>query len=197
MTANRPAPEPNAPAAEPLPAESSTLSPDEVFHILQTSRRRESIRYLLREDGPTKMSDVAEQVAAREHDTTAADLTSKQRQRVYIPLYQSHLPKLDTAGVIEYDKPRGIVRPTDRLEQFRPYLEAAKRPTNGASDGGVETNPAERRERRHYATAIAVCGGLLLAAALRAVEPSSVALGATVAIAFALTMVVGALTRSS
>lgn len=103
--------------------QSSALSSDTVFHILQTSRRREAIRYLLAADGPVKMRDVAEHVAAVEHETTVAKLDSTQRQRVYIPLYQSHLPTLDEEGVIDYNKSRGIVRTTDRLELFRPYLE--------------------------------------------------------------------------
>ena len=112
------------------------LSPDDIFHILQTNRRRDAIGYLLDRDGPVKMRDIAEYVAAKEHETTVAELTSTQRQRVYIPLYQSHLPKLDKKGVIEYDKSRGIVRPTDRLEIFRPFLEATgERPDSAASDG--------------------------------------------------------------
>ncbi|ELY42009.1 DUF7344 domain-containing protein [Natronorubrum tibetense] len=102
---------------------SSPLSRDDIFHVLQTNRRRDAIAYLLNRDGPVKMSDVAEYVAAKENETTVASLTSAQRQRVYIPLYQSHLPKLDKKGIVEYDQSRGIVRSTDRIEIFRPYLE--------------------------------------------------------------------------
>lgn len=100
-----------------------TLSDDDIFHILQTNRRRDAIRYLLEQDDAVKMRDVAEYVAALENDTTVAELTSTERQRVYIPLYQSHLPKLDKEGIIEYNKSRGIVKPTAELELFRPYLE--------------------------------------------------------------------------
>ncbi|WP_265108464.1 DUF7344 domain-containing protein [Halosolutus halophilus] len=125
MTAtDRPLRASDAPSAEPR-SEGASLSPDDAFHVLRPFRRRETIRYLLDADDVVKMGDVADHVAAREHETSVADLTPTQRQRVYIPLYQSHLPKLDEAGVIEYDKPRGIVRSTDRLELFRPYLEAA------------------------------------------------------------------------
>lgn len=114
-------PSDDSPSDEP-----EALSPDDIFHILQTNRRRDAISYLLDREDPVKMSDIAEHVSATEHETTVAELTSTQRQRVYIPLYQSHLPKLDTKGVIDYDKPRGIVRPTERIEVFRPYLEAAE-----------------------------------------------------------------------
>ncbi|WP_436345052.1 DUF7344 domain-containing protein [Natronorubrum sp. FCH18a] len=123
-TSNRPVHASYAPSSATAVEVSTCLSDDDVFHLLQTFRRRETIRYLLHENGSVRMRDIAEHVAAEEHGTTVADLTSTQRQRVYIPLYQSHLPKLDEAGVIEYDKARGLVRPTDDLQLFRPSLEA-------------------------------------------------------------------------
>ncbi|MFC4543120.1 hypothetical protein ACFO5R_14415 [Halosolutus amylolyticus] len=143
--------------------EASLLSPDDVFHILQTFRRRETIRYLLDADGPVKMGDLADHVAAREHETTVAELTSTQRQRVYVPLYQSHLPKLDRAGVIEYDKPRGIVRSSDRIETFRPYLEAAAPSPASATGGGVGAD--DGHDRRYFVAAIAAAASLLVATA--------------------------------
>ena len=104
------------------------LSEEEISHLLQTSRRRDVVSYLLDNEGPIKMGDLAEIISAKEHETTVAELTSIQRQRVYIPLYQKHLPKLDKKGIIEYKQSQGIVRPTDRLEVFRPYLESANSP---------------------------------------------------------------------
>ncbi|NUC70823.1 hypothetical protein HTZ84_00600 [Haloterrigena sp. SYSU A558-1] len=179
---DRPVHPPNASDSETGESEaeaSAALSPDETFHILQTFRRRESIRYLLERDGPVKMRDVAEHVAAREHKTTVAELTSAQRQRVYIPLYQSHLPKLDTAGVIEYDKPRGIVRPTERLESFRPYLEATTAPTDAEPDR-ADREASPNGQRRSVAGLGAIVA-LLLAIAAEALQASGVVLGAVIA----------------
>ncbi len=122
------------------------LNQSEIFHILQTNRRRDVIAYLLNEDGPVKMRDIAEIIAADEHDTTVGELTSVQRQRVYIPLYQTHLPKLDTKRIIEYDKARGIVRPAERLETFRPYLDVAK-------SRGDRGSPKRSSDRSHFADA--------------------------------------------
>ncbi|MDQ2051486.1 hypothetical protein RBH26_13460 [Natronolimnohabitans sp. A-GB9] len=107
--------------ADGSPDEGDSLSKDEIFHLLQNERRRLVLRYLRGTDEPVRMRDVAEQVAAWEHDTTVEELTSKQRQRVYIPLYQSHLSKLDEAGLIEYQKNRGIVERkslADRVDQY-------------------------------------------------------------------------------
>lgn len=99
------------------------FSMDEIFHLLQNERRRMVLRYLRGTEGPVRMRDVAEQVAAWEHNTTVEQLTSTQRQRVYIPLYQSHLKKLDKAGVIEYQQDRGIVERKPLADQVDQYLE--------------------------------------------------------------------------
>ena len=103
----------------------ASITKDDAFHVLQNSRRRAVLRYLLEHDdtGRFVMRDVAEEVAAWEHDTTVQQLVSDERQRVYIALYQSHLPKLDDHGIIEYNQSRGVVEPTELLQVFEPYLE--------------------------------------------------------------------------
>lgn len=101
----------------------ATLDNDELFHLLQSERRRRTIRYLLAADAETiVMRDVAEAVAAEENDTTVALLGSADRQRVYITLYQSHLPQLADAGVITYDQDRGEITPTPLIEAFEMHL---------------------------------------------------------------------------
>lgn len=105
--------------SEDPPAE---LSKDELFHLLQNQRRRRVLLYLQDTDGEVSMRDIAEQVAAWENDTTVAALGSNERQRVYIALYQSHLPKLDDAGVLTYDQQRGIVSRTQLADQLEAYL---------------------------------------------------------------------------
>ncbi|WP_180842009.1 DUF7344 domain-containing protein [Natrinema zhouii] len=117
----------DCPSSDVEPDEMLKLSKDEIFHLLQASRRRDIIAHLLDNERPIKMGDLVEIISAEEHETTVAELTSTQRQRVYIPLYQEHLPKLDKKGIVEYNQQRGIVRPTDRLEVFRPHLEAVDR----------------------------------------------------------------------
>ena len=118
-------------------AEGEDLSSDDVYHLLQNRRRRGVLRCLRDTDGTTQMSELAERVAAREHDTTVRELTSEQRQRVYIALYQSHLPKLDEAGVVDYEQSRGDVTPTARVSRLTRYLDVEddREPT---ADGGDE-----------------------------------------------------------
>jgi hypothetical protein len=105
------------------------ISKDDAFHILQNARRRAVLRYVLESDQRSfVMGNLAEEVAAWEHETTVARLDSDQRQRVYISLYQAHLPKLADHGIVEYDQHRGVVEPTPLVRVLEPYL------GNGLSD---------------------------------------------------------------
>lgn len=107
------------------------LGKDEIYHLLQNERRRNVLKYLRDCEGSVQMRDIAEQVAAWEHDTTVQALMSDQRQRVYIALYQAHLPKLDEQGVIEYNQSRGIVKKNPLADELIKYLE---RPEDDTDD---------------------------------------------------------------
>ena len=138
----------------PEPSPEPELSQDDVFHLLQTPRRRYVLRYLKEHEGPVEMRDIAEQVAAWENGTTVEALTSDERQRVYIPLYQSHLPKLDEEGVVEYDQSRGIVKRTQLANRFDRYLEVSEESDEEDDDRAY---PWET-----YYLGISVLGALLL-----------------------------------
>lgn len=171
---------PPRPADEPsTDTETPTLPDDDIFHILQTNRRRDAIRYLLEKNDAVKMRDVAEYVAAKENDTTVAELSSTERQRVYIPLYQSHLPKLDKEGIIEYNKSRGIVRPTEKLKLFRPYLELGTDDESGDEDGTLRT-------LGQRSTVLAVASASLLLSSAVGVYAAISAVETSLALAFAI-----------
>lgn len=102
----------------------SSLSKDTAFHILQSDRRRALLRYFLAAEKTSfVMRDVAERIAANEHDTTRGQLTSEERNRVYISLYQSHLPTLDDNGIISYNKERGLIQTEPLLAVFKPLVD--------------------------------------------------------------------------
>ncbi|WP_396613808.1 hypothetical protein ACH9L7_18200 (plasmid) [Haloferax sp. S1W] len=117
--------------------ERAELGKDEIYHLLQNERRRNVLKYLRDRDGPVQMRDIAEQVAAWEHDTTVQALMSDQRQRVYIALYQAHLPKLDEEGIIDYNQSRGIVEKKPQAERLISYLE---QPEDSETDDDVESD---------------------------------------------------------
>lgn len=107
-------------ATEPLPI-------DQVFEILKNSRRREVLRYLDDGEGNVSLSDMAEHVAAIENDTTVRELSSTQRKRVYVGLYQSHLPKMDDVGVVNFDQNRGRIELENSADQLYEYLDGESR----------------------------------------------------------------------
>lgn len=83
------------------------------IEILSCARRRWAVEYLADQpaDETVTISDLSEHVAARENDCTVMELSSKQRERVYVSLYQTHLLTMDS--IIEYNRDRGTITPTD------------------------------------------------------------------------------------
>lgn len=84
------------------------LTVDEAGTVLANERRR-MVVYGLAEADEEKMTlgNVSELIASSEHEKPPRLLESHERKQVYVALYQSHLPKLDNVGVINYDKDRG------------------------------------------------------------------------------------------
>ena len=116
------------------------LSKDDLFHLLSNRRRRDVLRYLATQEGRVDMRDIAEQIAAWEHDIEVRNLRSKQRQRVYIALYQSHLPKLSEFGVIEYDRSRGHVERTPLARQLDTYIDPPTPNESASIEPAIETD---------------------------------------------------------
>lgn len=104
------------------------ISLDEVFEVLKNQRRRRVLDYLDGSTEPVTLSDLAEHIAGLENDKEPRLITSSERKRVYVGLYQSHLPKMDDAGAISYDKNRGIVEPGAEFDHFTGYLSRGPEP---------------------------------------------------------------------
>lgn len=96
---------------------------DQVFDALSKARRRRTLRYLHERDERVSLSDLAEHVAAIENGTDTDKLGSQERKRVYVSLYQCHLPKLDDLDVVEYDGNRGHAELGPAATQLMSYLE--------------------------------------------------------------------------
>lgn len=98
------------------------LSIDDVFEILSNARRRYMIDYLHQTGGTATLSEIADQIAAWEYETPVDDVGNDERRRVYISLYQTHLPKLVEYGVIQYDEDTKTARLTGRVADVDRYL---------------------------------------------------------------------------
>lgn len=100
-------------------AESTT---DDMLHILQNKRRRAVIRYLKRRgEKSATLDELATHIAAQENYVDASQVSSCQRKRVYVSLYQSHLTKMNDFGVIDYDQDRGTIARED-FSRLEPHL---------------------------------------------------------------------------
>jgi len=106
-----------------MSTEDTSLSQDEVFDLLSSARRRYVIYVLRTRSEPMEVTDLAEEVAAWENDTTIDELSSQERKRVYVSLYQTHIPKLASAGVVDYDRDTGLVELTRKTGQMDRYLQ--------------------------------------------------------------------------
>lgn len=107
-------------------AESADSLPEDVlFEVLANPRRRHVLRAL--SAGETyEIRSLAETVAAAENHTTVDDISREDRKSAYTALQQLHLPKLQTAGLIVYDKDRGKVVPTSAIEAVERYLSCTR-----------------------------------------------------------------------
>ncbi|WP_254530877.1 DUF7344 domain-containing protein [Natrinema gelatinilyticum] len=153
------------------------LDLDDIYHILQTKRRRDVLNYLRESDGRVRLRELAEQVAAWEQGTTVDNLSSSERQRVYISLYQSHLPKLDNHGIVNYEKDRGWVEPTPVTSQLDPYLDLSR---------GTDTTD---RWPLRYAGTVALCS-IFLGSVATGVVPIDGLIGAVIVLG-AFTLLTG------
>lgn len=84
-------------------SEREELSQDLIFDLLSNPRRRFILYYLRIESGPVKLPDLAKEIAAWEYDTPIDELTDQEQKRAYVSLYQTHVPKLVEAGLVDYD----------------------------------------------------------------------------------------------
>lgn len=99
----------------------SVPAEDTVFDVLSSHRRRRALR-VLHHDGPVELKTLAERVAKLEADGTQEELGADVRKRVYISCYQTHVPRLAEADLVEYDTDSGMVKPTAELDDVAAFL---------------------------------------------------------------------------
>lgn len=152
---------------------------DLVFDILSNTRRRKVLSYLRQSDGRATVQELAEEIAALENEVQVDELSREQRKRVYVSLYQTHLPKLEEAEIIDYDEEGGEIRLTDRADELNSY---------------ITQNPRSENPWRLHYFVLAVVSGLLFALAFAGVPGISlippVVLGTVVMAAFVISGIV-------
>lgn len=151
----------------------AVLSLDQKFELLKNQRRRRALRYLIETGDSATTGELAETIAAKENGIDESMLSSSQRKRVYIALYQAHLPKMDDYGVVDFNQARGTITLDETASELEEYL--------------IEEDPIENSPSKWWSRylGIAVVGGVGYAASLPIGEwlvSSVIALGTIVAI---------------
>jgi len=98
-------------------------TPDTIHHILRNKRRRAVLFYLKYNDSTVTMRELSREIAAWESNIEPEQVTSSQREPVYVSLHQTHLPTLDEHGVINYNKDRQTIQIDDGMNQFTQYVD--------------------------------------------------------------------------
>ena len=97
------------------------IDSEDIHEILRNDRRRRVLQYLKQRLEPVSLRDLAEQIAELEAGTSPAPRNL--RQSVYNSLHQTHLPKLDEIGIIEYDKDRKTVVLREGAREVDVYMD--------------------------------------------------------------------------
>lgn len=108
---------------------------------LLRNRRRRLVLDALSANAPADYDDVVDYVVREE---AGLGYSSKERKRVYVALYQNHVPKLDDADVVEFD---GTSKPLMRGGEFGSVYAALRRLRSEATRPEGEVRPPWRRLR--------------------------------------------------
>ncbi|HKJ60311.1 MAG TPA: hypothetical protein VKA37_13855 [Halobacteriales archaeon] len=102
------------------------LAAVDIHDVLSNERRRMVLSILHEEDTrSTTARDLSERIA--EMETGQSPPPRNIRQSAYVSLHQTHLPKLDELGIIDYDESAKTVTLTDRARQVSVYMETVPR----------------------------------------------------------------------
>lgn len=102
------------PSTELRPPSQEVLELDHVYEALAQPRRR-YLCYSLLEDTEWTLAELASEIAAWESDGPEVD--DQRRNRVYVSLYHSHVPKLADQDVVSFDEETETVYPAENAEQ--------------------------------------------------------------------------------
>ena len=102
------------------PQSTSSLSTQEIHTVLSNSRRREVIELLRNNGDGMAARELAERIAELESGESPAP--RNKRQSAYVALQQTHLPKLDSLGIVDYDSQSKHVRLRESVDQVAAFM---------------------------------------------------------------------------
>lgn len=103
------------------PDREDELDPSEIHNVLRNDRRRHAIKRLRETSESISVDALAEHIATVETDESPPPRDV--RKSVYVSLHQTHLPKLDELGIVEYDQREQELELCDRAKEVEVYME--------------------------------------------------------------------------
>lgn len=99
---------------------SATVDQDTVFDVLSHNYRRRALSYLLQNGRSASIDDLHDHLAS---DVESLDDEPDARRRIDTAVHHCHRPKLEEAGLVEYDEENDVVRATAAATDLEPHLE--------------------------------------------------------------------------
>ncbi len=95
---------------------------DTVLDLCGNKHRRIVLAVLAEEQRSLTVNDLRGTILTYNHHTPVTDASEEVLTEIRASLSHTHIPKLESAGVIEYDSERQLVEPTERFDQLQPHL---------------------------------------------------------------------------
>lgn len=102
----------------------------ELFDVLRSARRRRLLYYLQDLEGTETTLECAVRAINAFESSIDASEGAPRGQSIWVSLAHTHLPRLDAAGVLEYDHRSGDVR-YEGDERFEPWLDRTRELEHG------------------------------------------------------------------
>lgn len=100
-------------------ARTERMDEGEIHDVLRNERRRLVLKHLCLNGKYSTLRDLSEAVAEAESGESPAPRNV--RDSVYASLHQTHLPKLDSLGIVDYDIDRKRIELGDRANELTLY----------------------------------------------------------------------------
>lgn len=161
-------------------ADDYMLDERDIHDVLRNDRRRIAIGHLRESDGGTaSLGALSERVASRE--TGENPPPRAKRQSAYVSLHQTHLPRLEELGIVDYDAETKEVRLRERVREVEVYMEVV---------------PGHALSWAEYYAALSVLGLVTVAASVLSVPVVSAVSTTAWAVAFLGTVALSAAYQS-
>ena len=97
---------------------------DTVLDLCRDEYCRIVLAVLAEEQRSLTVNNLRRTILSCNHHTPVTETSESVLTEIRLSLCHTHIPKLESAGVIEYDSERQLVEPTEQFDQLQPDLSA-------------------------------------------------------------------------